>query len=424
MVAYRLLLCLLMPVLLARLGWRCLRGRESAADLAERLGRVPRPRPGPVIWLHGASNGELASARALAEALLGARPDLQLIVTANTATGRALARGWGLPRSLAALAPLDLRVVLRRFMARARPAVLVMVENEFWPNRLATAQARGVAVVVAGGRMSAGTARGWARFPRLAARLVGAIALLSPQDRASAERFVALGLPAGRIGPVLNLKAAVAPEVPQPECARLAATLPRARVLLAASTHEGEEEIVLDAFAALLAEDPDWRLILAPRHPRRADQIAALIAARGLGQRRRSADAAAPDAAHPVLLADTMGEMGLWYALAGLCFVGGSLVAKGGHTPFEPAALGSAILTGPHVENAAEAYGALVGAGGAVVVADAPALAAAVRDRAAPAAQAAQAAIARATLAATTGAAARAALLADILALLPPAAQD
>ncbi|MEI4487650.1 glycosyltransferase N-terminal domain-containing protein [Frigidibacter sp. MR17.14] len=418
MILYRVLLTLVMPALLVRLALRRLRGTEDARDAAERLGVGPKTPGGPVLWLHGASNGELASARALAEALLDARPDLTMVVTANTMTGRALARRWALPRCLPALAPLDLRLFTGRFLARVKPALLVVIENEFWPNRLEMARARGLPVVAAGARMSARTAAGWARFPALSRRLMRAITLLSPQDRASATRFVALGLPEDRVGPVLNLKAAVALRVPEAERVRLAPALPRDRTLLAASTHEGEEAVVLRAFAALHSEDPERRLILAPRHPRRADEIARMIAAAGLGHVRRSTGDGLPDAAHPVLLADTMGEMGLWYALAGTSFVGGSLVPKGGHTPYEPAGLGSAILTGPHVANAAEAFAALIAAGAAREVGDADSLAAAVRALD-PAAQAAQAARARAALAATTGAAARAALVGDILALLP-----
>ncbi|AMY70713.1 putative 3-deoxy-D-manno-octulosonic-acid transferase [Frigidibacter mobilis] len=269
-----------------------------------------------------------------------------MLVTANTLTARQMVEGWALPGVTAALAPLDHRLVLRRFLARARPAALVVVENEFWPNRLAACAQAGIPVLVVGARMSARSARRWARLPSLARPLVGAIHLLSAQDAASEAHFRQLGVPAARIGPALNLKAGLAPAVPAAELRRLAPLFDRPRTLLAASTHPGEEAPVLEAFAQLWQADPARRLILAPRHPRRAAEVATQITAAGLGLARRSL-AEVPGPQTPVLLADTMGEMPLWYALAGVTFVGGSLVDKGGHTPFEPAAQDSAIVHGP-----------------------------------------------------------------------------
>ncbi len=418
MTLYRLLVSVLAPLLVLRLLWRRLRGTEPAGALAERLGRAPRS-GGPVLWLHGASNGELASVRALLEALLAAAPGLRVLVTANTVTARAMVAGWGLPGVAAALAPIDHRLALHRFMARARPAALVVVENEFWPNRLALCARRGIPVLVVGARMSARSARRWARLPSLAARLTGAIHLLSAQDAASEAHFAQLGLPAARIGPAVNLKAGLAPAVPAADLRALAPLFLREKTLLAASTHPGEEAPVLEAFAALWQADPDRRLILAPRHPRRAAEVAAQIAAAGLGFARRSrAELPGPEA--PVLLADTMGEMPLWYALAGVTFVGGSLVEKGGHTPFEPAAQSSAIVHGPHVGNAAEAYAALQAAGAALLVTDAASLAAAVRGLDAGR-QAQLAAAASAALAPAGADAARARLRDAILAACPAA---
>lgn len=419
MILYRLFLTLLAPLLLVQLGLRVLSGRESRGDLAQRLGAAPAV-AADGIWLHGASNGELASARGLLEELQARRPGLPVLVTANTLTARRMVEDWNLPGVSAALAPLDLRWALGRFLRRSRPAALVVIENEFWPNRLHLAARAGIPVIAAGARMSARSASGWARLPGLAAGLMAAIAHLSPQDGASAGRFVGLGLAPERLGRILNLKAAIVPALPSgAEPAELAALMPRGRTLLAASTHEGEEEIVLAAFARLLAEDPDWRLILAPRHPRRADEIAARIGAAGLGCLRRS-QGGRPSAATPVWLADTMGEMPLWYGLAATTFVGGSLVDRGGHTPFEPAAQGSAILTGPHVSNAAEAYGRLFELGGAKMVHDAPELAQAAQRLSAPAAHAAATAAARQVLEEQAGGAARQALAARILALAEP----
>ena len=400
---YRLLLSLAFPVLLLRLLLRRLRGAETAQALAERLGRGTLPRPkGPLIWLHGASNGEVTSARGLIAALRQARPEVTLLISTNTATAYAMVSGWDLPGVVPVQAPLDHRGVLARFFAHWRPDLLVVIENEFWPNRLAMAGARGLPVVLVGARISARSARRWARLPGIAPA-IRALSWVSPQDTASAAGFAALGVTADRIGPVLDLKAA-APLVPGPlpgDHARFAALLPRAKTILAASTHPGEDEIVLEAFDHARAQDPALRLILAPRHPDRGDRLAALIAARGLPFNRRSAGEAPQN---PVYLADTLGEMPLWYALAGITFVGGSLVAKGGHTPFEPAAWHSALIHGPDDANFRAAYGALHRAAAADRVHDAADLAEAIlRLSADPALQARRAAAAHAALAALGG---------------------
>lgn len=413
MTLYRLLVSVLAPMLVLRLLLRRLRGTEPAGALAERLGRAPNS-AGPVLWLHGASNGELASARALLESLIAAAPGLRVLVTANTVTAREMVAGWGLPGVSVALAPIDHRLALRRFLGRAKPAALVVVENEFWPNRLAACADRGIPVLVVGARMSARSARRWARLPSLSRPLVQAIQLLSAQDAASEAHFVALGLPQGRIGPAVNLKARLAPAIPEAELRRLAPLFLRDKTLLAASTHAGEEAPVLEAFAALRQADPARRLILAPRHPRRAAEVAAQITAAGLPFAKRS-QGELPGPQVPVLLADTMGEMPLWYALAGVTFVGGSLAPKGGHTPFEPAAQDSVILHGPHVGNATEAYAALQAAGAALLVTGAASLAEAVAALDANR-QAELSAAARIALAPTGAEAARARLEAAILA--------
>jgi 3-deoxy-D-manno-octulosonic-acid transferase len=370
-----LVLTLAAPLALLRFGLRRLTGRETAADLAQRLGHGTGAAPrGPVIWLHGASVGELAAARGIAELLVESDPRLSLVVTANTLSGRAQAAGWGLPRTEARLAPFDTRRVLARFLSDWQPAALVTIENEIWPNRMAMARARRMPVLVAGARLSARSARLWGRMPGLAYEILGLIDHLAPQDGETEDRLLALGLPKRRIGARMNLKATarLAPP-PEAEMTRLASALPPGKTILAASTHPGEEEIVLTAFRKAREFDAGLRLILAPRHPERGDQVAVLAASAGQPLARRS-QGGVPGPNTSVYLADTLGEMGLWYRLAGISFVGGSLVAKGGHTPFEPAQAGSAILHGPHVENHADAYRALHRAKAAIEVPDAGSL--------------------------------------------------
>ena len=350
---YRLIIALLWPFLmLGRLG----RG-ESWSDLAERLGRGVGA--GPVIWLHGASNGELASARWLVARLRAARPGVAVLVTCNTLTARAMVQGWQMAGVTAVLAPVDTGFAVARFLRRWQPVALISLEGELWPNRFAACKVAGVPVLMLGARMSQRSFAVWQHFGGLAAAALAGVRYASAQDAASRQRLSGLGLPAAVLGPEFDLKAQAVASLPVP------VSLPRAERagwLLAASTHAGEDEAVLDGFIA----SGFRHLILAPRHPRRGAAIAALLARRGLDFQRRSAGAV-PGGAR-VLLADTMGEMEAWYARCGVCLIGGTLVDKGGHTPWEPARHGCALLHGPSVANFAAAFAALDAAGAGLAV--------------------------------------------------------
>ncbi len=353
MLIYTILMAVAAPFLLLVLALR------QPGHLAERLGFVPMPAPGRNVWLHGASNGELVSARWVLEALLQGVPGLQVLVTVNTASARAMVADWGLPGVTAAFAPIDSLGAAARLLRRRRPAALILIENELWPQRIKAAQAAGVPVLVIGARISARSAKRWQLARGLIGQTLARVAWLSAQDDASRDRLLALGLPAQAAGAVLALKA-FGPAAPQP--APFAAPQPRAKTLLAASTHDGEDGLILDAFSA-----SQFRLlILAPRHPRRSAQIAALITARGLCFATRS-KGETPGAETRVYLADTMGEMAHWYAMSGACIIGGTFVDLGGHTPWEPAQHGAAIVHGPYVANFAQAFAALDAGGGAIV---------------------------------------------------------
>lgn len=378
MILYRLLISLATPVVALGLIWRILRGRESWSIVAERLGgRAPA---GPALWLHGASNGELTSARPFIDRVLARWPGAQLVITTNTVTGRALVVGWDYDRVSVRLAPLDHRLILTRFLRRVRPAALIVIENELWPNRFAMCKARNIPVILVGARMSARAAGRWQKLAALTRPMARAISWASAQDDSSADALRSLGITDGRLGPVVNLKAGV--ELPPVDAAQLSdlqKVFMRDTTVLAASTHEGEELLVLQAFAAARPQIPSLRLILAPRHPRRATEIRSLLADMGLLFATRSlGETPGPDT--PVYLTDTMGDMSLWYRLAGITFVGGSLVNKGGHTPFEPAQAGTAILHGPHLSNFATAYATLLRSGGARQVEDAASLGLAMID--------------------------------------------
>lgn len=304
----------------------------------------------PHIWWHAASVGELVSTRAVLERLLAERPDLHVLVTTNTATAQDELRRWHLPRVSGRLAPLDLAWVTARMMRRWHVVVHVSLEAELWPNRVLKCPGP---VILLGARFSAKTAKGWRKLPAFARLILDRVSYVSAQDAASADRLVTLGLPAAKLGPTVSLKAFYEPRLPKAD-ETVDGAFDRTKTWLAASTHAGEEDIILDAHLRARRDDPDLTLILAPRHPDRGDAIAGMIAARGLDVARRSrGDAPRPGA---VYLADTMGEMPRWYAAAGRVFVGGSLVDRGGHTPYEPAAFDTALIHGPDVANFAAAY--------------------------------------------------------------------
>ncbi|MFZ7094354.1 3-deoxy-D-manno-octulosonic acid transferase [Primorskyibacter sp. 2E233] len=335
-----------------------------------RLGRGMAPVQGKHVWLHGASNGELASASAVLERLGQARPDLHWLVTANTETGVQMVEGWHLPRVSARLAPLDLSHVSRRVIRDWRVVAHISLESELWPHRF---RASPGPVILLGARMSAGTAKGLARLPGLARAVLSHVTLAIAQDQGSLDRLSHLGLPEKARGPVVDLKALYQRPAGQVPDEALRAAFNRDQTWLAASTHEGEDEIVLQAHAETLRSDPDLRLILAPRHPRRGDALEALINAHGFTCARRS-KGEAPGTAQ-VYLADTMGEMAIWYALAGRVFIAGTLSDRGGHTPYEPAQFGAALLYGPDVVNHRAGFERLAKASAAVEISDALSLA-------------------------------------------------
>ena len=358
---YRFLLTLVFPVALVLFGLRLLRGRETWDDVRQRLGypiRTDAPR-GTVIWLHGASVGELNAARALIDQLTMRDPTARFIITTNTLTGRKTVTDWALDHVTVTLAPFDLRWCLRRFLAGYQPNCMVTLENELWPNRILEAAAACGTVAILSGRFSDRSLRFWQRFPGLAPQLARRINLVSAQNAQTEDRYRAFGIAPGSIAAPFTLKSTRI--MPPPNPARLAAyqqVFDRDATILAASTHDSEEAAVLSAYLAARATRPALKLILAPRHPNRADEIVTLLKSAGVRFAQRSAGDT-PSRTTDVYLADTLGEMPLWYALSGVTFLGGSLVAKGGHTPYEPAQAGSAILHGPSTENFTEVFAEL-----------------------------------------------------------------
>jgi len=366
----------LAPGLLAR---RARRGKEDPARMDERLGGARLPRPdGALIWLHGASVGEALSALTLVDALHRARPETEVLVTSGTVTAAERLAPLLPPGTRHAYVPVDTRAAVRRFLGHWRPDLAIWIESELWPRLIEETARRGTPMMLVNARLSEKSARAWAWAPAMAKRLIGHFARILTQDDETGPRLVRLGADPALVRHAGNLKVAAPPPGHDAQDLALirAALGPRA-AWLAASTHEGEEAAAAAAQAAMKARGEAPLLIIAPRHPARGEAIAAELERARLSVARRSLGAV-PGPATDVWLADSLGEMGLWYRLAPVSFVGGSLTDRGGHNPFEPAALGSAILHGPHTANFAPAYAALAAAGGARRVADGAELAAAV----------------------------------------------
>lgn len=402
--AYRGLSRALAPWLLGWLWWRGRREPGYRERLGERLGHLPID-PGRFggLWLHAASVGEVQAARPLIEALLRDWPAHALTVTTQTPTGAAALRAaWG-DRIAHRFAPLDTPGAVRRFLDRLQPQALVLVERELWPQWLFECAERALPVLLANARLSEASARTYSRWPGLMRHAWPRLDVAAA-DGASAERLRALGVPAQRLALTGNLKFDAAPPA---QAQALPPELRSRRLVVAGSTHEGDEAAWLDTWRGLRERHPDALLVLVPRHPQRFDAVAAELRRRGLAFARRSAgDAVEPQTS--VLLADTMGELMHWYRHASLCFVGGTLAPVGGHNPLEPMALGQAFLFGPHTTNAPTLFADAQAAGAGLAVHDAATLERAVdealRD---PAAWAARGAAARGLIDAHRGAAQR-----------------
>ena len=364
------------PLLFRRIRNRLMAHGTLPGRTRERLGHATVARPdGPLIWMHGASVGETLSALPVIAALRDRADPPAILVTSGTATS-AQVMAQRLPQGcIHQFAPLDGARALRRFNAHWRPDLLVLMESEIWPQMIQTAPCP---VVLLNARLSPRALARWQRLGPSAAWLLSRFALITAQTEAVAQGLRILGVAPDRIRVGGNLKAAAPPPDADPaEVDALARALDDRPRWLAASTHPGEEAHLLRAHRGFLQTEPNLCLILAPRHPDRADRIAALIANAGLTLTRRSAGES-PTA--QVYLADTLGEMGLWYRLSSLAFIGGSLTPNGGHNPWEGAGLACAQVTGTHLTNCAQDWQTLTAADAAIVGLTADTLSTAMAD--------------------------------------------
>jgi 3-deoxy-D-manno-octulosonic-acid transferase len=379
---YSLLIRCALPAALAAILWRGLSDRHYWHGLAERLG-YGRARTAPSIWLHAVSLGEMSAAAPLLRALRSRFPDIPLVVTTATPAGRARAAALFEGDADIRFLPYDTPGSVRRFLERIVPKAAIIMETELWPNLLRECERRGIPVLLASARLSAKSVSRYRRFGSLFAGVFSNNLLVAAQSAADAERFQAIGAAAERTPIVGNVKFDLQVDAGVVQSGRAlrtayAGTRP---VWIAGSTHAGEEEQLLDAHALLLRSIPGAVLLLVPRHKDRFAAVAELLARRGVRFARRSRMASGAQSLQlpgdtPVLLVDTVGELNMLYASADAAFVGGSLVAVGGHNLLEPAALGLPVLTGPSYFNSREIAQLLLARGAALEVKGAQDLAA------------------------------------------------
>ncbi|MCU0841993.1 MAG: lipid IV(A) 3-deoxy-D-manno-octulosonic acid transferase [Thiobacillaceae bacterium] len=357
----------LLPFAFLYLLWRSRRQPEYRRHWGERLGGAPDLAARQVIWVHAVSVGETRAAAPLIRALRERHPDHVLLLSHATPTGRATGAELFGQGVVQAYLPYDLPPFVARFLARARPVLGIVLETEVWPNLMAACARRGVPVYLVNARLSERSARGYARFAALTRAALDRFRGIAAQTRGDAERLVGTGARGARV--TGNLKFDVTPPADTAaRAAELSGRLGNRFVFLAASTREGEEALLLDAWRA--AAPPDTLLVIVPRHPQRFDAVAALIQERGLALARRSEARDAPaDAA--VFLGDSMGELAAYYAACDVAYVGGSLLPLGGQNLIEAAAAGRPVLIGPHTWNFAEAAAEAVARGAALRVGDA-----------------------------------------------------
>jgi len=367
---YSLLITALLPLLLLRLWWRGWQAPAYRERWRERLGILPgEPLPG-CLWLHAVSVGEVQASSLLVRQLLERHPELPLVVTTTTPTGAQRVQALFGDRVRHFYAPFDAPFCVRRFFEHLQPHLLILMETEIWPNLIHQAASRQVPVLLANARLSLRSSRRYHRFAGLTRETLRKITLIAPHGEADAERFRALGARSEQVEVTGSIKF----DIHLPASLRERADVLRRDwgmqrpVWLAASTHEGEEALLLEAHARVRQRLANCLLVLVPRHPERFDAVAALVRGAGFALVRRTEQTAC-GAGTGVFLGDTMGELTLFMGAADLAFIGGSLVPHGGHNVLEAAAQGVPVVFGPHMFNFAETRELFLGQQAAVQVA-------------------------------------------------------
>jgi 3-deoxy-D-manno-octulosonic-acid transferase len=359
---YRKLSSALVPLAPAVINRRLKRGKEDPQRIDERRGLSRDPRPeGPLVWIHGASVGEVLAAAALIEKLRAF--NIRILLTSGTVTSAAIVAKRFPPDIIHQYVPYDSPRFVARFLDHWRPSLALFIESDLWPNLILQSAARRLPMILINGRMSQRSFPRWRRLAGTISALLEKFELCLAQSRIDGERFSALGC--RNVIVTGNLKLDVpAPPADQAKLERLQAAVRGRPVVVAASTHPGEEEILIETQRTLAGFFPQLLTVIVPRHPDRGQAIAKMIEAAGLTAALRSRQEL-PSASTDIYVADTLGELGLFYRLAPIVFMGGSLVAHGGQNPIEAVKLNAAIVHGPHVFNFTDVYEALDKAGGA-----------------------------------------------------------
>lgn len=346
---YRGLTTVAEPLVRAYLGRRARRGKEDPLRLAERRGIASAPRPeGPVIWLHAASVGEAQSALALIDRLRAMRADVNLLVTSGTVTSAGMLRKRLPERATHQYVPVDLSRWVRRFLGHWRPDMALFLESELWPNLVLETAKQNCPLILVNGRLSARSFDRWRKAPGIVGPLMRSFALCLGQTERDRERFAALGAP--RCDYLGNLKYSAEPlPADKAALAAMRKAVGKRPIWLAASTHPGEEMMAAAVHSALKESYPGLLTIIVPRHPNRGDEIVAALDAKFSVCRRGKNEM--PTADCEIYLADTLGELGLFYRLAEVAFIGGSTGTLGGHNPLEAAQLDCAVIHGPDMSN-------------------------------------------------------------------------
>jgi 3-deoxy-D-manno-octulosonic-acid transferase len=354
----------LAPLLLAR---RLKRGKEHPERIAERRGEAAVARPaGPLIWAHGASVGEMLAVMPLVECLRAR--NFNVLVTSGTVTSARLAELRLPAGAIHQFVPIDAPRFITRFLDHWRPNLTLLAESDLWPNLIMSCAERSVPLILVNGRLSEHSYARWRLLPATIATLLTRFDLCLAQSEGDAERYADLGAP--RVSMTGNLKLDVpAPPVDEHKLAAMQAAIGRRPIVIAASTHAGEEALIIEAHRRLRTSFRGLITIIAPRHPERGPGIVDIASVAGLSAVLRSRGHL-PDRATEIYVADTIGELGTIYRLSPIVFMGGSLVRRGGQNPIEAAKLGAAILHGPHVNNFTEIYSALDEAHGAEEIND------------------------------------------------------
>ena len=347
----------------------------SVSRAHEKLGHATQPRSqdAPLIWFHAASVGESLSVLALIGRMGLALPEARFLITSGTATSARLVQDRLPPRTVHQFAPFDAPGPLNRFLKHWRPDAAIFVESELWPQMLRRTYDSGAKLALLNARLSEKSMASWRKRPAFARYVLEVFELILTQNDKMAAAMVAMHAPPARVARGINLKSMSDPlPIDQDALFEARAALGHRHVWVASSTHPGEEKVVLEAQKRLLDTHPDLHLILAPRHPERGQEVMNLIANAELGVTRRSSGELP---GKEVYLADTMGELGTWYALTDIVFLGGSLFPIGGHNPFEVAQSGAAVLSGHHVANFLETFQDMQDVGAAQMISDASDLA-------------------------------------------------